>query len=704
MSLIKKNRLKFEENEETPVSQMSEEGDVYSLSDEDERKPKRKWKLPIASWIVFILVFVVLVGIGIIYQFKKKPDLFSSSPTSEQPILEERESQNNLKSNAIIDSVIEQPYLPLSSLNPKLKKCLNLYKERNVQRAFIQCEEFLSTPANNFEKSIALTILGVMFDEANRTSTAIERFKKALKYDPENVHAYYNMALAYQHAGEYTNAKKTIMQAREIAPDDPKIASLAGSLLNRMEDPVSAIKQYKEGISNNPNDAYLTYSLALNYYKQGDIANAIETFKKTVRLNNNYLTALSHGHLGTIYFNRDDMDASEHHFREALVDRPKDARYLYNLGVVLLNKGKNEEALSSFSKALDAGSNDPKIYRYIAQSFEDLRMPSNAINSLKKALSIRPNDIDSMFQLADLYYREGSLTEAEEIYRNIVLSTPGDANTESALINLGIIMNKMERYSEAISSFEKVIQLNPKNDSAYYNLGMAYKNAEQPTKAIENWRKAASLNPNDTKSAEAIGDYYFENGYYLEASQEYEEIIKGNIPNIYEIKLKLADSYFRLKNYRTSEKILLDVLKHSTDGDEIKLAHRKLALVYSETDDQQLKSKAKDEAYRSAHIDPEDMEGRLVLAKILIDSNSTIDREKAIDELTTIIRSDVSPKIASMAYNLLGLCHYKNGQFKKAMREFQNSIELDPSLTEAYENKRAARASYEDSLRGNTNL
>jgi tetratricopeptide (TPR) repeat protein len=45
-------------------------------------------------------------------------------------------------------------------------------------------------------------------------------------------------------------------------------------------------------------------------------------------------------------------------------------------------------------------------------------------------------------------------------------------------------------------------------------------------------------------------------------------------------------------------------------------------------------------------------------------------------------------------------CYYKNGEFKKALREFQNSIDLDPTLNEAYDNKRAARASYEESIQG----
>ena len=184
----------------------------------------------------------------------------------------------------------------------------------------------------------------------------------------------------------------------------------------------------------------------------------------------------------------------------------------------------------------------------------------------------------------------------------------------------------------------------------------------------------------------------------MEAAKEYEEISRSN-PFQYKLKLKLADAYFKLKSYEQAEKQLIHVLNNSKDSNEIKNAHRKLALVYAEGDPKN-KYRAKDEAYRGSHIDPDDMESRLVLAKVLMDSNSLMDREKAIDELTAVIRSDISPKIAAQAYNYLGLCYYKNGEYKKALREFQNSIDLDPTLTEAYDNKRAARTAYEESIQG----
>lgn len=685
MEPIKKNRLKFESVEpETNANVTQYETDEFNSIDQIPR-----YKSSTLPWILFfVLLLIIVLGGGYLwYQYGN-----SGSPLSKL-------GKGDLAPDktGTIDRILEKPYLPESSLNPGLSKCINLYRDRYTKKAFMECEEFLNTPAADEEKSIALTVIGVMLDEAGRYDQSIERLRKAIDYDARNVHAYYNLSLAYKHAGRFQEARAIAMKAKDNFPGDSKISLLAGNLLIDSNDPRAAIETYKQGLNSTPNDPYLIYNLALSQYKDGNIPESIENFRKAIKINKSGQVAeFAHGHLGSIFYHREDLNAAEHHFREALAIKPSDARYLYNLGIILIKKKNQEEAVAMFQKALDAGATDPQIYRYIAESFSDLKMYDNATVALEKALRLRPDDIDTMFQLADLYYSRGNLAQAEDIFRKIIKSTPGDSNTESALISLGIILDDMERFSEAIEALERAVSINPKNDSAYYNLGIAYKNAGQPTKAIENWRKASALNPTETKHVEAIGDYYLENGFLQEAAKEYEDVARSN-PYNYKLRLKLADAYFKLKNFDQSEKALIHVLNNSKSGEEIKMAHRKLALVYSEGDSKN-KSRAKDEAYRSSHIDPDDMESRLVLAKVLMESNSLMDREKAIDELTAIVRSEVKPKTAAMAYNYLGLCYYKNGEFKKSIREFQNAIDLDSSLTEAYDNKRAARASYEDSL------
>lgn len=689
-----KNKLGIDNIEEDKISIQA------SIVEEDNNanfyaKPRTS-NLSIVLWTLFVLLLFGLIGVGVWFKFyrDKYPLTFINAPeekeTPKTPILKEINK---------VDRVIDNPYVPNSSLDPELAKCINLYRDKYTKKAFTVCEEYMNTPASDENKSIALTIQGIMFDEAGRYPLAIEKLKKALNYDKNNIHAYYNLSMAYKHAGNFAEAKAIISKAKEVAPTDPKISSLAGDLLTATNEPLEALKAYKEGLSSAPNDPILIYNLALSLYKQGNIPDAIENFKKAIlAAGSSQVAELANAHLGAIYYHRNELEAAEHHYREAINLKPTKAKYQYNLGVILLKRNKKEEAISTFEKAIESGSTDAKIYRYIAESYQDLKLSNNAISTLQKALKIKPDDVETMFQLADMYYSKGNLSGAEELFRKVIKSTPGDTNTENAYINLGIVLDDMERHEEAANAFQAAIGINPKNASAYYNLGIAYKNSGQATKAIEEWRKAAELEPTNAKNQEAIGDYFAQNGYHIEASKEYEEIVKNN-PNNYKVKLKLADTYLHLKSYDLAEKNLFEVLNYSKDGNDIKIAHRKLALVYASGSGSN-KSKAKEEAYRASHIDPDDMESKLVLSKILLDSNSMLDREKAIDELSAIVRSDVDPKVAAKAYNYLGLCYYKNHEYKKALREFQNAIDLDPSLTEAYDNKRAARASYEDSLQG----
>ncbi|MEI1278878.1 tetratricopeptide repeat protein [Leptospira venezuelensis] len=679
---IRKNRIFLETEEPKPS---------YYYGDEPEEfRPRRHYNPTAFAWGALAASLLLLIGLAIWYSFF-------------------REGGPGFGGNGVVDGKspympkgslakeYQRPYLPDGTNNPLLTKCISLYKQNHVKQAFDYCTEFLTGPVTDQEKSLALTILGVIYYENERFPQAIDSLQKAITLDGNNIYAYYNLTLAYAHSGQKTAARNTALKAREIAPNDPRIALMAGNLFNEIDDPDAAIDSYKQGLSSSPDDPYLTYNLALSYFKKGEIPQAEEQFKLVVmRARGGKLAAISNSYLGNISYNRGDYVSAEHYFREAATITPNDAKALYNLSIVLKKNGKLEESVKYLELANQAGSNDPELFRSIAEGFEQLNQGEQSINALQKGLKYNPNNLDLLFQLAETYYNKGNLLAAEETYRRIVDSTPGDSFTETALLNLGVVLDQMERYGEAITYLNRVLDLNPKNAKAYYNLGLVYKHTGNGTQAIENFRKASYLDPDDIKPKEALGDYYLENKFYREAIEEYSILFKQK-EDYYKVALKLAEAYMGTGESSSAEKILLQVLNRSRNSNEIKQAHKKLALLYNKSKDPDLKNKAKDEAYRSAHMDPEDYEGRLVLSKILLDSNSVLDREKAIEELTAIVKSEVKPKTTSTAYNYLGVAFYKNGEYKKAVRAFQNAIDLDPSNTEAYDNKRAATAALEDS-------
>ncbi|PKA02482.1 tetratricopeptide repeat protein, partial [Leptospira ellisii] len=250
---IRKNRLFLEGMEEK---------ELYFPEERAAVRVRRSYNKLLIFWILAGALVLGGLGFAVYYQFFKTKSAAGEFAGGFNKDLVQNKSD--------INRLLERPYLPDGNANPALAKCINLYKERFTRQAFDYCNEFLDSTGTQEEKSIALTVLGVIHDESGRYPQAIERLQRAVQFDPKNFHAYYNLTLAYKHAGRFADARMAALKAKEIAPNDPRVSLLAGNLFNELNDPDAAIDAYKEGLSASPDDMYLTYNLAVSYFKKGD--------------------------------------------------------------------------------------------------------------------------------------------------------------------------------------------------------------------------------------------------------------------------------------------------------------------------------------------------------------------------------------------------------------------------------------------------
>ena len=261
MEPIKKNRLKFESVEpETNPNVTQYETDEYSTM-----QLRRQTATNPIPWILFFLLLLLVIGGTTWYYFFANKN--SLEPFAKGDLAEDKSGG--------LDRILERPYMPSSSTNPRLAECITLYLERYQKKAETKCEEFLNRQESDQDKSIALTVLGVIFDEKGRYPQAIEYLRKAVAYDPMNIYAYYDLAVAYKHDCRLDDAITNIQRAKELAPNDAKVSLLAGNLLYDANDPKAAMESFKDGLSNTPNDPSLAYNLALAQYKQVMIPEAI---------------------------------------------------------------------------------------------------------------------------------------------------------------------------------------------------------------------------------------------------------------------------------------------------------------------------------------------------------------------------------------------------------------------------------------------
>lgn len=688
-----KNRLRLEDEWEPDEP-------VAAYVEGPEEADRRRMRFRLFAWLGFALILLVGVGGALYWYLGVKGGKTGISMLDRR--LEDVE----------LDGIRDRYYLPEDKVSPELQKAIAYYKTNYRERAKAEFENFVESAAPDKEKAIALTYLGVMSLETDRFARAKHHLLRALKYNDVFVPALVNLAIAERKMGNYEEARKIAEKARELAPEDSQVTVLLGNILAETQDLAGAADAFKEGIEQDPQNPDIYYNLALSLLRQQKYEEAILYFSKAIEVAGpGQIAVQSHAHLGHIYFSKGNNEMAADHLNHAVTLAPDNGKYRYNLGVVYLRLRKQREALQEFEKALTTGSNDAAVLRGLARAFEDLGHVSLAIQSLEKALYQNPNDVTTLFLLGDLLYKEKDLLKAADAFRKVVNITPGDKNTEEALLKLGTIYSDLERYDQAERMLERAQTLNPNNPDILYRLGLVAARSGNPERAVAAWKRAlagggrAGLERADERKIRLeLAQLYRGQGGFDLALEQYRLVLaraneepRTDDP---EARLALAQTHLELKNYSGAIESFQKVVDspRAAPGDR-KAAYTGLALAYAGSGRADDLDQARANATRAARMDPSDNEAQLVQARVLMQTESMVDRQKAIEVLMALVNSDNDPDFASRAYNLLGLAYYKNAEYTRALRAFDYAVQLDPSNQDAYKNQRAAANAHERSLR-----
>ncbi|MCA9521580.1 MAG: tetratricopeptide repeat protein [Myxococcales bacterium] len=135
------------------------------------------------------------------------------------------------------------------------------------------------------------------------------------------------------------------------------------------------------------------------------------------------------------------------------------------------------------------------------------------------------------------------------------------------LLNEGIKQGQKGQFDDAMESFRKAIELDPKYAKAYFNLGLAYQFKKLHPASVPHFLKAIELEPDYALAYYRLGISWFEMEAYKAAIAAYERAIELEKPHVKKKKSKhlVATSYLAigraqgmLKNYNDAIKAYKD--------------------------------------------------------------------------------------------------------------------------------------------------
>ncbi|MCP4726963.1 MAG: tetratricopeptide repeat protein, partial [bacterium] len=643
-------------------------------------EPKKKIQLQPVIIVSSVAVLAIAAVLLITNYFYDKPEIFSpSKETTHLPGTDKKEIPD------------------YKTINIHLEKGRKSYNKGYYNDAIAEFQEVVESDASDDDKAIALTYIGIIYDDRGDYDKAIEYYTRALRYDDKNITTYRNLSLAYKHKGDLEKAAGTIKKGLEIDANNVNNQILLGNIFYEQGNFTDAADQYEKALKLDSDNSTALYNLALTLFKKGDEVSGIEYLKRAGSADKiGEIAHLAYAKLGVIFTERKDYDLALKYLKLAVSINPKDPIDRYNLGIVYLKKGKTEKALQAFSMSEQLGKHDAELLENLGEAYYTLRDYDKSLDTYNRLLNINKRNIKILSRVAEIYYEKGELDKAYDLYKKITTLEPASENARIAYLNMGNILDDAQRYDEAIDIYKKALAINPKDDATLYNLGIAYKHSGKPELAIESWRKASELKPDEVKHHMAIADYYYDNKYYDSAVDEYTRIIR-NWPDIQDAHFNLATIYYKkdLMDYSMEE--YKKVIEINGKNEQARKAYINLGIIQSKAKkrDEDTMEKAHSFIQKALLMKPGDPEALYALGLVY---NEMGMMDKAIETFYQAVSASRDTKLVAESYNYIGKCHYNEGRYKKALQAFTRGVETEPTFEEIRINRKVAMQAYEREL------
>ena len=188
--------------------------------------------------------------------------------------------------------------------------------------------------------------------------------------------------------------------------------------------------------------------------------------------------------------------------RTSKEDKP-DPDEIKNL-IDLHRNGENKKAIKKAEQMVALFPKSALLFNIFGACHFSEKNYDAAIENYKKAINLRPDYADAHNDLGRVYAFLNDWKTSINYYDKAI--SINDRNSQYHL-NRGNALNE-QGLIEAIYSYKKVLNLDPKNFHALNNLGLAYTNIGENDSALENFKLAIKINPTYSMAYFNMGQLY----------------------------------------------------------------------------------------------------------------------------------------------------------------------------------------------------
>lgn len=324
--------------------------------------------------------------------------------------------------------------------------------------------------------------------------------------------------------------------------------------------------------------------------------------------------------LGNIYLQTEKLDSAAYYFNQGLAKNSKSYINHAGLGKLALEQGNRAQAEKHFEEALKGrGKKDAYVLAMIGEAY--VEAPNATEQDLNKGIE----------------YLQQSVAQ--------------DNNNAVANVILGDAYLKLKKGGEAMSAYDRAIQIDPNYAKAYLRRGQLYTSSRNYNEAEDAFQKVIALDPQYAPAYRDLGELYYFAGQYDKALSTFKNYV-DMAENTPDTRAKYASFLFLTKNYDQTLQEVEQVLQ--TDPTNT-VMNRLRAYSYLELGQP----------------------------------------EKALEAMESYLQQVDQNKLIASDYEYYGRILSRNGKAAQAIENLSKALELDPSKAELYYDLASAYASNE---------
>ncbi|MBL4862480.1 MAG: tetratricopeptide repeat protein, partial [Crocinitomicaceae bacterium] len=376
----------------------------------------------------------------------------------------------------------------------KLKEAISLLNE--LERGGIPSVELLLTKAS-------------VFSQLRDSVNAIKYYKASLAdAEPEDRdEIYLDLAMEYQNKGDIRSALRVLKEAIKSNPNNEGAIYEIAFCYDQLGDFEKSIECYSGFINDNPYSFTAWYNLGNAYSKMEDFEKAIWAYDYCVLINDDFGPAhfnLGHANLGldkykkaiecfdkSIELDGDDpttfcyigecheqlgeLDLAKHFYKRSLDLSPLLADAWLGLGIVADLEGKTKEGITLILKAGEIDPENAGIFHVLAGAYEKLEDREKADEYYQLSLALDAKDEECLLNYVNLLSDDSNI-DALDYLSAFEDTSPGNCLLPVLKVNL---LWKLGETDAALNLYKKCLEIDRDKALELFDLYPALKNVTE---------------------------------------------------------------------------------------------------------------------------------------------------------------------------------------------------------------------------------